>query len=283
MAIEKFLIFWNYNNTLIIEILIAIILGLILLLGYLSFFGKNQSSELSLEGSQFSGIEIQTLIKKLVDSSGNSDSSHSESKTNSGTKTSSGDSQIQTLASEIEVAQLKKSLQDRENELAQIKEQLKESQNSLQSLTAQSQVSSSMDSPSAPSHPTENSNAIPVESNIEDQKKIKELEQRLAEYEIISEDIADISRYKEENEKLKAEIESLKAQLDSFAKVSTSEANSLENSSPVQNPISSEVNINIDDELMREFSEAVNNQKKEQESAQSMENSDSTTGGKESA
>lgn len=40
--------------------------------------------------------------------------------------------------------------------------------------------------------------------------KVKDLEGRLAEYEIISEDIADLSFYKEENGKLQKEIEALK-------------------------------------------------------------------------
>jgi hypothetical protein len=43
------------------------------------------------------------------------------------------------------------------------------------------------------------------------EEKIKDLESRLAEYEIISEDIADLSRYKDENVKLKKEIEMLKS------------------------------------------------------------------------
>lgn len=41
--------------------------------------------------------------------------------------------------------------------------------------------------------------------------KVKELEARLSEYEIISEDIADLSFYKEENTKLKKENETLKS------------------------------------------------------------------------
>lgn len=41
-------------------------------------------------------------------------------------------------------------------------------------------------------------------------QKLKDLESRLSEYEIISEDIADLSRYKEENKNLKAQIESFK-------------------------------------------------------------------------
>lgn len=45
----------------------------------------------------------------------------------------------------------------------------------------------------------------------EAQSKIADLEARLAEYEIIEDDIADISRFKEENARLRTEVENLKA------------------------------------------------------------------------
>jgi len=43
--------------------------------------------------------------------------------------------------------------------------------------------------------------------------KVEELQARLAEYEIIEDDIADLSMFKDENRKLKDEVESLKAKL----------------------------------------------------------------------
>lgn len=48
-------------------------------------------------------------------------------------------------------------------------------------------------------------------------KKIAELEERLTEYEIIEDDIADLSLYKTENDKLAAELDKLKAQLEGAA------------------------------------------------------------------
>jgi len=70
--------------------------------------------------------------------------------------------------------------------------------------------------------------------------KIKELESRLAEYEIISEDIADLSFFKEENVRLTKELESLRSG-DSGA--------------------SAEAGNSIDDSLMAEFAKAVEGQK----------------------
>lgn len=56
-------------------------------------------------------------------------------------------------------------------------------------------------------------NAQPVEGdNKELEKKVQELEQKLMEYEIIEDDIADLSLYKEENARLKAELAKLKGE-----------------------------------------------------------------------
>lgn len=52
--------------------------------------------------------------------------------------------------------------------------------------------------------------AVPAGEKAKFETTIKELEARLAEYEIISEDIADLSFYKEENARLQKEYESLK-------------------------------------------------------------------------
>ena len=48
-------------------------------------------------------------------------------------------------------------------------------------------------------------------ANPQQEERIKELEGRLAEYEIIEDDIADLSLFKEENARLKAELEKIKA------------------------------------------------------------------------
>lgn len=54
----------------------------------------------------------------------------------------------------------------------------------------------------------------PLTSEIDGLKgKVEELQARLAEYEIIEDDIADLSMFKDENRKLKEEVESLKVQL----------------------------------------------------------------------
>lgn len=89
-------------------------------------------------------------------------------------------------------------------ELEKLKAQIAEKEKQLQELQA------TAGAPGAA--PAENGAAdalIAEKKALED--KVKDLEARLAEYEIISEDIADLSFYKEENSKLQKELEAAKA------------------------------------------------------------------------
>lgn len=100
--------------------------------------------------------------------------------------------------------------------------------------------------------------------------KIKDLEARLAEYEIIEDDIADLSKYKDENANLKEELEKLKsgagASLDSETQevkndVEIEEESLDENSESVE-LLSEEADPSnsITDDLINEFEQAVNEQ-----------------------
>lgn len=99
---------------------------------------------------------------------------------------------------------------------------------------------------------------------LEMQNKVRELEARLAEYSIIEDDIADLSLYKEENQRLKAELEQARAG-GAAAATAGGEA------SPKPTPSSSEMTspglplekadkfgIDQDDDVMKEFAAAVN-------------------------
>lgn len=77
-------------------------------------------------------------------------------------------------------------------------------------------------------------------------EKIKTLEGRLAEYEVIEDDIADLSRYKEENAKLKSELEALKRaspeMVDQFAEaLAQADVSASQEEGPVAEPIASAV------------------------------------------
>ncbi len=98
--------------------------------------------------------------------------------------------------------------------------------------------------------------------------KIEELEARLAEYEIIEDDIADLSMYKEENAQLKAEIEALRSSSPEAggAEEPASIEEALAEDKKVEEPVA-EVEAEaaddggVDDDIMAEFAAAVENQK----------------------
>lgn len=86
------------------------------------------------------------------------------------------------------------------------------------------------------------------------QEKITELQARLAEYEIIEDDIADLSMYKEENARLKAEIARLKGGEPS-AQAETSEPPEPQIVRPAPKPNRFELDVN--DQIMKEFATAI--------------------------
>lgn len=113
------------------------------------------------------------------------------------------------------------------------------------------------------------------------QAKVKELTEKLSEYEIIEDDIANLSFYKTENIKLKNELEKLKgisladteaaiAEINASPAPATSVAE--KTAPPLPNPAA--LNINSDDSILSEFEEAV---KQKEILERSIPISDSTT------
>ena len=88
----------------------------------------------------------------------------------------------------------------------------------------------------------------PVMDN-ELQKKVEDLEARLAEYEIIEDDIANLSIYKEENAKLKKQIESLKTGGDAVPEAGVPPEGG--------NPSGPQPETEASEDIMAEFAEAV--------------------------
>lgn len=107
--------------------------------------------------------------------------------------------------------------------------------------------------------------------------RMKELEAKLAEYEIISEDIADLSMYKEENSKLKKELDALKAggavaaapgaapaaadSMASAAAEAAPEAAAAASAPAAEAAAVVDAGSGIDDDIMAEFARAVEEQK----------------------
>ncbi len=265
MSVERFLLFWSHNNQTIIQVLIVLTLLFIVALVFLTLFGskdefseKNSSASISpdLEKSLQRMLENQTQAKSAV-------FDFTKGEANAPVVSSSGGSDHNSAAHKEAVAQLEK-----------VKAEMAAREKSIQDLKTQLEVAQS----AARVAPTSASS-----SGLE--ARIKELEARLSEYDIISEDIADLSKFKEENEKLKK-------QLSQVASAPLAVAPAAPAPKPVQmaplpdlppepvgipelkmepapvaavtpEPAAADSNVSsaIDDDLMKEFAAAVENQK----------------------
>lgn len=106
------------------------------------------------------------------------------------------------VASGDQSAEIQQALREREERIEQLSQELTKTKADL--ATAASRAGS------APAASGGDGDSGKVD---ELNQKIDELQARLAEYEIIEDDIADLSLFKDENVKLRAEVEALKAQL----------------------------------------------------------------------
>ncbi len=223
MTVEKFLSFWNTYNTAIIEGLIALIIFLSLFLAYRSLFGKK--GENSAEGTIDSAQIEKTLQKILENQSGqrkgkganaaageDGESLDMEFPLDEGSSEAPAKAKVKAVASAAdgdsggvresaaEVAQLRLTLTENQLKIESLQEKLEEAEKKAQAGASGSEGAATSGGVSSEA----------LEENTKEREalkaKLKDLEARLAEYEIISEDIADLSRYKEENESLKKEL-----------------------------------------------------------------------------
>lgn len=287
---EKFLDFWTEHNRLIIELIFGFVFVFILYLIYRQFFVHHSLSEQNSQGSTQVNIntaEIEEKLQKILEGqlTFKGEIQSIEHKKNQGSAAI-----VNTLGSnpnqDAEIDKLKKENADLKNTLLQKETKIAELNQASESATNQKGSSSVQ-----PSAAVENPGKV-----TELETKVKELEGRLQEYEIISEDIADLSFYKEENARLTKELESLKAggalpaavekEVASEGSVASTpaEATSMAEEVPVpvevsktETPIestvpavaesttaaSSDVGSGVvDDDIMKEFAAAIEDQKK---------------------
>jgi hypothetical protein len=164
-------------------------------------------------------------------------------------------------AASVDQEELAKAIQERDRKLAELGAEIKKLQTDLQK--AQQSAADHVGTP------TGDGSAKEVEAL---KAKMGEMQARLAEYEIIEDDIADLSLFKEENAKLKSELESLKTQLASGASIAQA-APAVPVTSPVTAPAPSLVSsedektlkfekaekfeLDPNDDVMKEFAAAV--------------------------
>lgn len=250
MSFETFLQFWSIYNRQIIEFVFVATLVLILFVIYRQFFSKSDAvvgapppgNAVSIDTS-----EIEEKLKKIIENqSAYKSTGEIQSKPQVITTTSPiSDDPGKTAEIEKTVEKLKTELKEKEKTIEDLKKINTESSTS----------------------------AVNSGDSGKFEEKIKELEARLQEYEIISEDIADLSFYKEENARLQKELNSLQngAPAPVLAPPTTTLADKVE---PIAEPIAeppqpaavtpaaaANNDSVIDDDILKEFAAAVEGQR----------------------
>lgn len=222
----------------IIEGLVAAIIALSLYLGYQAFFGKGFSSDAEMGG--IDSVRLEQTLEKILQSQGAGRSSGTETIANI----------PGSVYNATEVDQIVASLAESDRNIDELKAELAAAKASVAAAAAGGGGS-----------------GMSGQEKTTMENKIRDLETRLGEYDIISEDIADLARFKEENERLRIENENLRAELEALkAKGPVAAAPApapapAASAPPEPEPLPVEEPSLIDDDLMAEFAAAVENQK----------------------
>lgn len=202
---EKFLNWYSEHNTGIIQFLIILISLVIAYLVYRLFFGAStavQSSSETVSLSSASNQKIDVLDKKMSFLIENMSKDPVPTSLSTATKTDTVNSNTDQFDLQNSLTFLTDLLKQKENEIEKLKQSL--SQERTTHLTDAKFNSESQ--PATTVQPTQTVAVSDSDQNQELQSRISDLESKLQEYEIISEDIAELQTLKLENEKLKEQL-----------------------------------------------------------------------------
>lgn len=258
VSVDRFLLFWSHHNQTIIQVLIVLTLIFIVALVFLTLFGaKDEYVEKSSSGGINITPDLEKSLQKMLENQTQAKSAvfdFSKGPSADAAPSSTAGSPVASAEAVAQLEKMKAEMTTREKAISDLKGQLEQAQAEAQKGGA-------------------GGNSSGLEA------RIKELEARLAEYDIISEDIADLSRFKEENEKLKKQIAQMGAQPEAVpvvAAVAPAPTPVAAPPPPVEPPAAEltpvppvaaapeptpEASAIIDDDLMKEFAAAVENQK----------------------
>lgn len=275
MNLENFLEFWTQNNRIIIELTFGFVFLMILFLIYRQFFSHHPEGDgsHSATGVNINTSEIQEKLQKIMENQlsfkgqiggfeGYKPTAGSEAPAaSSASATGQSGASVDLAPFTKEIDDLKQLLKAKDSKI----EELSKIGNSLAAQVGNGTVAAAADTTALDA-------------------KIKELEGRLQEYEIISEDIADLSFYKEENSRLQKELGDLKGGAAPTPSKSTvpvaptpppaatpapvapaaQAATVVEQakSTPVAEDPAAAASGPIDDDIMKEFAAAIEDQKK---------------------
>lgn len=232
MSIEKFLFFWSNHNAAIIETLIALILVSVIYLAFRTFWGPASADQDQPQGSaSFSSAEIEKTLQKILETqkaqrvdmletppagasadgtpapgaeggvAGTEAGSTATGAGAAGAANTAGAANAPGAASTSGAAGAAGAATGAADEKDKAIEDLKKQLQQAKAAAAAASTAAASAVAAPASSAADNSAA---------EQKIKDLEARLSEYEIISEDIADLSFYKEENARLQKELAALK-------------------------------------------------------------------------
>jgi hypothetical protein len=200
MTFEQILQFTITHNATIIEVLIIAILLMVLFLALRAFLFMPEGPE---EGATSSMVELEATLKKIIEQAGKVPLTVVPENQAAASTASDLGSGAQAAQLSEEINQLRRELEVKQKEIEQVK------------VAAQATGASA---------------TAPAGLSDEDKEKleaqIKDLQAKLQEYEIISEDIADLSFYKEQNAKLQKELAAVKGGAPSDAAATAEPASS---------------------------------------------------------
>lgn len=262
LSMEKFLEFWTHYNAAIIETSVALILVSSIYLAYRAFFGPKGVDNFEGAGAGVAGtVQIEKTLQKILDQQ--QASIKAVGAIHEGAMGASAGEPPEELIQEL--AQVKKALEDKEKQIVVLQEKAAQAAKAVQAGTGGPSAQDIAEAASAAA-------GLAEKERLDYEAKIKELEARLAEYEIISEDIADLSFFKEENARLTKELEALRAgggdaalaapvAPEAAPAVETAPAFEIGAAVPEATPATGSSANAIDDSLMAEFAAAVEGQK----------------------
>lgn len=245
----------------------ALIILLSLFVGYRGFFGKKDAGS-SDAGGGLDAVQLEKTLQRILENQSKSNAAtHADSATEHADLDHSHDKPAAASGggseSAAEVAQLKAAVAESRKKAEALQAKVKEAEEKAAAAIAAASAGSA--APAA-------TDGMSEQEKEDFAAKIRDLEARLAEYEIISEDIADLSRYREENDELRKELDNVKSiQAAAPAPVAPAPVQAAppppapapEPEVPVAAAPPPEESPNsdlIDDELMREFAAAVEGQ-----------------------
>lgn len=199
---EKFLEFWSHYNATIIEGLVALILISVIYLAYRTFFGARGPDAFDTGHGGAASVDTTHIEKTLQKILEQQSAARSSAPADSDAKGAKAPASAELIH---EVSHLKKTVEDKDRQITTLKEKVEAA------TKAATQGGAPAPAPAAAAAAASGDAGLGEKERQDYVAKIKELEARLSEYEIISEDIADVSFFKEENARLNREVESLKA------------------------------------------------------------------------